>query len=143
VPWAIRTEAAALLLLALLAPACVGAPADPSILLVTIDTLRRDHVGAYGDERGLTPNLDALAATGLVHERAYTTMPTTGPAHLSVFTGLYPSELGARRNGEPLPSRFAPRELAKRLRERGYTTAAFVTARLIANKHTGLRGFET
>jgi arylsulfatase A-like enzyme len=145
VPSATRTEAAALLLaalLALLTPACSGPAPGPSILLVTIDTLRRDHVGAYGDERGFTPNLDGLAAAGLVHERAYTTMPTTGPAHLSAFTGLYPSELEARRNGEPLPSQFASRELAQRLRERGYATAAFVTARLIANKHTGLRGFE-
>ena len=115
-PWATRTEAAALLLLVVLAPGCSGPAAGPNILLVTIDTLRRDHVGAYGDGRGLTPNLDALAATGLVHERAYTTMPTTGPAHLSAFTGLYPSEHGARSNGEPLPPRFASRELAQRMR---------------------------
>jgi len=142
VPSATRIEAAAVLLLALVAPACSEGPPRPSVLLVTIDTLRRDHVGAYGDERGLTPNLDALAAEGLVHERAYTTMPTTGPAHLSAFTGLYPSEHGARSNGEPLPQRFSSRELAQRLRRRGYATAAFVTTRLMAISMTGLRGFE-
>jgi arylsulfatase A-like enzyme len=111
--------------------------------LITIDTLRRDHVGAYAEgARGLTPALDALAAEGLLHRSAYTTMPTTGPAHLSAFTGLYPSELGARRNGEPLPPGLAPREAAALLRRRGYATAAFVTTRLLSPKATGLRGFE-
>lgn len=66
------------------------APPPPSVVLVTLDTLRRDHVGAYGDDRGPTPHLDALAASGRVHERAFTTMPTTGPAHASMFTGLMP-----------------------------------------------------
>jgi arylsulfatase A-like enzyme len=69
-------------------------------------------------------------------------MPTTGPAHLSALTGLYPSELGSRRNGERLPQQFSSRELAQRLSEHGYATAAFVTTRLIASAATGLRGFE-
>jgi len=142
VPSATRISAASVLLLALAAPACVDRTPRPDILLVTIDTLRRDHVGAYGSERGLTPNLDALAAEGLVHERAYTTMPTTGPAHLSAFTGLYPSEHGSRSNGEPLGQQASSRELALRLRGRGYATAAFVTTRLMTNALTGLRGFE-
>jgi arylsulfatase A-like enzyme len=135
----LRALAAAL---ALAATACEAGPEPPNILLVTIDTLRRDHVGAYGDTRALTPNLDALAADGLVHANAYTTMPTTGPAHLSIFTGHYPSELGTRRNGEQLPARFATRELGYRLGRRGYRTAAFVTARLLANGVVGLRGFD-
>ena len=62
----------------------------PSIVLVTLDTVRCDHLGLYGGPPELSPHLDALAARGLVHETAYTTMPTTGPAHLSIFTGLYP-----------------------------------------------------
>jgi arylsulfatase A-like enzyme len=117
-------------------------PPPPSILLVTLDTLRRDHVGVYADAGGFTPSLDALAAEGLVHEAAYTTMPTTGPAHLSIFTGLYPSEHGARRNGETLPTRLAGAELAARLRGHGYATAAFVTSQLMSRAATGLRGFE-
>jgi arylsulfatase A-like enzyme len=124
-----------------LALAACGPP-PPSILLVTLDTLRRDHVGVYADGGGFTPSLDALAAEGLVHEAAYTTMPTTGPAHLSLFTGLYPSEHGARRNGEALPSRLAQRELAARLRGNGYATAAFLTSQLMSRAATGLRGFE-
>lgn len=144
--WVTWNSVGALLGLAL---AGCGAP-SPSILLVTLDTVRRDHVGAYGAESGLTPSLDALAAEGLVHDAAYTTMPTTAPAHLSLFTGLYPSEHGVRRNGDPLASpvasrfasRFASQELALRLRTRGYTTAAFVTSRLMSSRATGLRGFE-
>lgn len=129
--------------LALLAlAACGEAPRGPNVLLVTLDTLRRDHVGAYGSDAGLTPSLDALAAEGLVHDAAYTTMPTTGPAHLSLFTGLHPSEHGGLSNGETLAPHVAERELALRLRRSGFATAGFVTTRLIGSRATGLRGFE-
>ncbi len=121
--------------------ASTGCSERPSILLVSLDTLRRDHVGAYGDERGLTPALDALASEGLVHEAAYTTMPTTGPAHLSLLTGLYPSEHGARRNGEGLRPGLASYTAPFQLRRRGYATAAFVTTRLLHKSLLGLRGF--
>jgi hypothetical protein len=115
---------------------------QPDILVVTLDTLRRDHVGAYGDRRGLTPNLDRLAESGLVHDAAFTTMPTTGPAHLSLFTGLYPSALGTTRNTEALTDRHAARELASLLAARGYATGAFVTSVAAGPLATGLRGFE-
>jgi arylsulfatase A-like enzyme len=78
----------------------------------------------------------------MVHEAAYTTMPTTGPAHLSIFTGLYPSEHGSLANAEPVASEHRPRELARRLRDRGYATAAFVTSPLLQPRATGLLGFE-
>jgi len=100
-----------------------------------------DHVGAYGREPTLTPHLDALAAEGLVHESAYTTMPTTGPAHLSLFTGLYPVEHGGRANGQPLARQHASRSLAARLADAGYATGAFVTTFLIGASETGLAGF--
>jgi arylsulfatase A-like enzyme len=89
--------------------ACAGEP-PPSILLVTLDTLRRDHVGAYGSTMGLTRELDAFAANALVHDAAYTTMPTTGPAHASLFTGLLPSEHGSLQNGRHLSREHAKRE---------------------------------
>jgi arylsulfatase A-like enzyme len=134
-----------LLALALAAWAGCAAPQAeprPNILLVTLDTLRRDRVGAFGGPPGLTPNLDALAVRGLVHEAAYTSMPSTGPAHLSLLTGLYPVEHGARRNGDPLPPEQLGRDAALRLRSAGYATAAFVTASLLGPAKTGLRGFE-
>ena len=120
--------------------ACGEAPT--SIVLVTLDTVRCDHLGLYGGAPELSPHLDALGARGLVHETAYTTMPTTGPAHLSIFTGLYPSEHGSLANAEPVGSEHRPRQLARRLRDRGYATAAFVTSPLLQPRATGLVGFE-
>ena len=121
--------------------ACSQAP--PSIVVVTLDTLRTDHVGAYGREPSLTPHLDRLAAEGLVHDAAFTTMPTTGPAHLSLFTGLYPSEHGATRNAVPISPQHASRDAAAKLREQGYETGAFVTSWLAGRGATGLEGFTT
>jgi arylsulfatase A-like enzyme len=120
--------------------ACAEPP--PSIVLATLDTVRCDHLGLYGGPPELSPHLDALGARGLVHDSAYTTMPTTGPAHLSIFTGLHPSEHGSLANAEPVGSEHRPRELARRLRERGYATAAFVTSPLLQSRATGLAGFE-
>ena len=125
---------------ALLALACQREA--PSLVVVTLDTLRRDHVGAYGDTRGLTPNLDALAADGLVHDAAYTSMPTTGPAHVSLFTGLAPSQHGSRANAQPMASARAGGSSPEQLREAGYATAAFVSVSLAGPEATGLRGFE-
>jgi arylsulfatase A-like enzyme len=133
---------AAAVALACLALACGGAPAAPSLVVVTLDTLRRDHVGAYGDRRGLTPFLDGVAAQGLVHDSAWTSMPTTGPAHVSLFTGLAPSAHGSRANAQPMATELADASSPARLRAAGYATAAFVTVSLAGPRATGLRGFE-
>lgn len=130
-----------LLAVAALALAACG-ETPPSIVLATLDTVRCDHLGLYGGAPDLSPHLDALGARGLIHEAAYTTMPTTGPAHLSIFTGLHPSEHGSLANGEPMGKKHRPLELARRLRERGYATAAFVTTPLLQPRATGLVGFE-
>jgi arylsulfatase A-like enzyme len=129
-------------LLAVLLVACSRTP-PPSLVLVTLDTVRCDHLGIRGDPRGLSPHLDALAARGLVHTRAFTTMPTTGPAHASILTGLHPSEHGARANGEPVSRAAAARALPLALREAGYATAAFVTTDLLSQRALGLPGFDT
>jgi len=133
------------LLLAALALLACGKPdsqTTPSIVIVTLDTLRRDHVGAYGSEAGLTPHLDALADRGLVHEQAFTTIPTTAPALASLFTGMLPDEHGMTANGTPLAAALSPRQVPFLLREAGYATAAFVPTRLLAQRVTGFDGFE-
>jgi arylsulfatase A-like enzyme len=80
-----RTPLAALALLA----ACGGEPsAPPSVLLVTLDCLRADRIGAYGYGRDTTPNLDRLAAQSALFERAYSHAPFTAPSHASLLTGL-------------------------------------------------------
>jgi arylsulfatase A-like enzyme/Flp pilus assembly protein TadD len=100
---------------------------DWNLLLVTIDTLRWDRVGAYGKTSGLTPNLDRLASEGIRFETAYTSAPLTLPAHVSLFTGVSPPLHGVRDNGTFRFSGDVP-TLAGILRERGYDTGAFVGA---------------
>ncbi len=120
-----------------------GAP--PSVLLVTLDTTRADHLGAYGATNGTTPNLDALAARGVVFERAYAVAPMTLPAHASLFTGLLPTRTGVRWNGEQrlAPPPGGPATLAERFHAAGYVTAAFVSASVLDHAFGLDRGFAT
>ena len=75
-------------------------PLTPSaVVLITIDTLRADRVGAYGWQRARTPAIDGLAARGVRFDHAYAAAPITLPSHASLLTGLYPPQHGARHNG--------------------------------------------
>ena len=115
----------------LLLLACSEAPQPPSILLVTLDTLRADRVSAYGYPLPTTPQLDALAARGTRFELALAPSSSTAPTHASIFTGLLPSfhSVGAHN------SQFAlePTEitLAEQLAGAGYRTAAVVSNPLL------------
>ena len=71
----------------------------PNVVLVTLDTTRADHLGCYGYADARTPNLDALAARGVLFREAATTAPLTLPAHSSIMTGTYPAYHGVRING--------------------------------------------
>ena len=105
----------------------------PSILLLTLDTTRADRLGCYGDPDALTPQLDALAATGVRFEAAYTPSPMTLPAHTTLLTGLEPPEHGVRINGrQRLPDGTAT--AAEQLRTRGYRTGAFISAYVLAKR---------
>ena len=73
---------------------CGSAP-PPSLVVVTLDTTRVDHLSCYGYERETSPHLDALAAQAVRYRRAWSTSSWTLPAHASLFTGLYPSHHGA------------------------------------------------
>ena len=113
----------------------------PNILLITLDTTRADHLGAYGDARAETPYLDRLASEGILFERAVSAAPVTLPAHVSLFTGRYPFAHGVRNNGNfRVPDDAAT--LATLLHQQGYRTAAFVSA-FVLDRRTGLsRGFD-
>ncbi|MEE9455826.1 MAG: sulfatase, partial [bacterium] len=111
-----------------------------NLLLITMDTTRADRLGAYGGPPGLTPNLDRLAASGFVFERAYCPMPLTGPSHAALLTGLTPRENGVVQNGVPLGT--DPPTVAEVLRSRGYRTGAVVGAFPISSKLGFARGFE-
>ena len=109
------------------APAAVAAGAlrGYNVLLVTIDTLRADHVGAYGSPLGLTPTLDRLAKEGLRFDVAHAHVPMTLPSHTTIMTGLYPPANGVRDNGAFRFDRTRP-TLASALGAVGYRTAAFI-----------------
>jgi choline-sulfatase len=115
-------------------------PAPPSILLVTIDTLRADRVGAYGAAPGSTPTLDALAAEGVVMEDAWASVPLTLPSHATILSGLEPPHHGVHDNGTYV---FPPEPptLATLLAARGYATAAFVGAYVLDRRFGLARGF--
>src|SRR5512137_2366294 len=74
------------------------ATAPRSVVLVTIDTLRADRLGAWGRSPSITPELDSLAARGVVFEQAWTVAPLTVPAHATLLTGLLPPRHGLRLN---------------------------------------------
>ena len=117
------------------------AATPPNILLVTLDTTRADHIGAYGDARARTPRLDALAADGVLFEHAVSTAPITLPAHVSLLTGSYPFVHGVRNNGNFGLSERTP-TVATALHARGYRTAAFVSAFVLDRRFGLARGFD-
>lgn len=108
-------------------PIAGGALRGANVLLVTIDTLRADHVGAYGSTRGLTPTIDRLAAEGLRFQTTYAHVPLTLPSHTSLMTGAYPFIHGVRDNGSFRFDGSRP-TLASTLKAAGYRTGAFVAA---------------
>ena len=118
------------------------APVRPSVVIVTLDTTRADHLGCYGASRAATPHLDALARGGVRFEKALSPVPLTLPAHASVLTGRVPRRHGVRDNvGFPLDPKVPL--LTERLRDAGYATAAFVSAAVLDRDGGLARGFAT
>jgi choline-sulfatase len=111
------------------------------IILISIDTLRADHLPVYGYQKVKTPAIDALAADGIVFEHAYAHAPQTLPSHAAILTGQLPFETGVRDNvGFTL--RGDQETLAGRLRARGYLTGGVISA-FVLRKETGIsRGFD-
>src|ERR1700681_1016368 len=113
-----------------------SAPVNGPIILISIDTLRADHLPVYGYRKVKTPAIDALAADGMVFERAYSHAPQTLPAHTSILSGSLPFETGVRDNiGFVVKS--GERLLPHMLRERGYATAGIVSS-YVLRKETGI-----
>jgi len=113
------------------------------VFLITIDTLRADHVHCYGYDRVQTPSLDQLAKQGVRFTQAFTPSPITNSSHASILTGLLPSAHGVSDFGVPLAASHLT--LAETLKKRGYRTAAFIGAVILDSKALapGLdRGFE-
>jgi arylsulfatase A-like enzyme len=115
--------------------------AHPNLLLITLDTVRADHLGVYGAPQAKTPRLDGLAARGVRFDHAETAVPLTGPSHATILTGQYPPVHGVRDNVV-----FAlgdeRRTLAEMLRAKGYRTGAFVGAYTVAGAFGFRQGFD-
>jgi len=133
--------------LLLLLAAC-GLPREPirfpnaPVILISVDTLRSDHLPAYGYRGVQTPNLDALRRDSILYERAYSQCPMTLPSHVTILTGLLPTEHGVRNNlGYRLAGSKFP-TLQKTLREHGYRTGAAVSSYVLRSE-TGISdGFD-
>jgi choline-sulfatase len=111
-----------------------------SVVIITIDTLRADHVGAYGDRDARTPTLDALARDGVRFDRAFATAPITLTSHASLMTGRYPQGHGARHNGMRLDLKVPT--LAEAFGRAGFATAAFVAAFPLDRRFGLIKGFQ-
>jgi arylsulfatase A-like enzyme len=149
--WRVFTAITAVVIIAAWCPACggggranaglhSGALRGSNLLLVTIDTLRADRVGAYGGG-ALTPALDRLAANGVRFARAHAHAPLTLPAHTSILTGLVPATHGVHNNGVAGLDAQAP-TLAGQLHAVGYRTGAFVGAFVLDARFGLSRGFD-
>lgn len=111
------------------------------VILISVDTLRSDHLPAYGYKGVATPSLDALRADSILYERAYSHCPLTLPSHTSILTGLLPADHGVRDNiGFRLDAKFPT--LAETLKKNGYATGAAVSA-FVLRRESGInRGFD-
>jgi arylsulfatase A-like enzyme/Tfp pilus assembly protein PilF len=116
-------------------------PALTNVVVITIDTLRADHLGCYGYKEIRTPNIDSLANDGVRFERAFTPVPITLPAHTVIFTGTYPTlngmhDFSGNRLGPEPPT------LAGILKERGFATGAVVASAVLDSRFGLNRGFD-
>ena len=98
---------------------------DCNVILIVIDTLRADHVGAYGYNRDTTPNIDQLAKEGILFKNAFSQSSWTRPSTASILTGLYPKNNGANTRQDRLTKEKVL--FSEIVKEEGYSTAAFVT----------------
>ena len=112
-----------------------------NVVLITLDTLRADHLGCYGNKNVKTPHIDEMAGQGVLFSHAYTPVPVTLPSHTSILTGLYPVYHGVRNNGT-----FKADEnletLTEVLKQNGFKSAAFIGAFVLDSRYGLDQGFD-
>jgi len=117
-----------------------SAPVPGPIVLVSIDTLRADHLPAYGYTKGHTPAIDTLARDGVLFERAYAHAVQTLPSHVALLSGRLPFETGVRDDGDVVKP--GERLLGQLLRDRGYRTGAAVSGGALRTETGIAQGFD-
>jgi arylsulfatase A-like enzyme len=127
-------------LAAFLAAGCGADPGPPNFLFILVDTLRTDHLSAYGYPRETSPALSLLAEAGVRFDRAYAAAPWTKPSVASMFTGQYPHRHGVNFVLDPLPPEAVT--VAERLSGAGYATAGVVSHIFVAGKNGFDQGFD-
>jgi arylsulfatase A-like enzyme/predicted Zn-dependent protease len=133
-------------LLAVLVAGCIGRSIDPPsgetpVILISVDTLRSDHLPVYGYKGVETPNIDALRADSILFERAYSHTPLTLPSHVTMLTGLLPGDHGVRDNIGFRLSGSIP-TLPELLKKKGYATGAAVASFVLRRQSGIARGFD-
>jgi arylsulfatase A-like enzyme len=127
-------------------PGCSKPPTPPlpenlkNVVIISIDTLRADHVGSYGYSKPTTPNLDRFAEENVRFARAYATSPWTLPSHASIFTGVYPAVHGANLSTNNINPRLP--SIASELKGLGYKTGAIVCAPFLGTRYKLNQGFD-
>jgi len=124
----------------LVALACARESGPPNVLLISLDTTRRDHTSVYGYERDTTPNLAKFAAEGVRFALAYAPSATTGPTHATLFTSLHPITHRVVKNGRVLTPPHVT--LAERLRAGGWLTAGVVSSYVLDARFGYAQGFD-
>jgi len=114
--------------------------AQPPVILISVDTLRADHLGDYGYVKIQTPNFDAFARHGTLFSSVDSQIPLTLPSHTSLFTSTYPFENGIEENAEIVPPNTVT--LASVLRAHGYRTGAFIGSDLLSQRFHLDQGFD-
>jgi arylsulfatase A-like enzyme len=138
----VKARGLALALAAAVAIACAedGRSERPSnLILISLDTLRADHLGCYGRDRNTSPAIDAMAAAGVRFADVTAPAPSTLPSHASMLTGLYPSSHGVMNTNHRLPDERVT--LAENLAEHGYQTFAVVNSMKLSRRLGVLQGF--
>jgi arylsulfatase A-like enzyme len=118
-----------------------GKNSKPNILLITIDTLRRDHLGVYGYERDTSPFIDKLAKEGVMFKNVVTPQPQTSGSHASILTSLHPLTHNLVFNGLPLDDNV--QTIAEVLRKNGYYTIGVIGVKLLGKKYRFEQGFDS
>ncbi|HWZ82004.1 MAG TPA: sulfatase-like hydrolase/transferase [Terriglobales bacterium] len=113
----------------------------PNVVLITIDTLRADHLGCFGYQQIKTPNIDGLAVDGTLFTRAFTTVPVTLPSHAAMLTGAYPMLSGMH---DFSGNKLSPQQptLATVLKQSGYATGAVIAAAVLDSRFGLNQGFD-
>lgn len=126
--------------LAILALTCTREP-KPNLVVITIDTLRADHLSCYGYPKPTSPRIDDLAAKGVLFEKTFSPEPQTLPSHTSIFTGMHPRHHKSITHESQVDDKLVT--LAEILKSRGYKTAAFISSHALDSKYNLTQGFDT